>query len=93
MGSPKGNQLSRDQGDSTGTTDSGFGEEGKVGLDRDKHGFLTDKLLSKCAGMVINSSDNWLCQEQMLRASVVSELARADSASHYTLEQLDINVL
>ena len=93
-------QLSRDQGASTGTTDSGFGEEGKVGLVRDKRSSLTDKVLTcrtgsclKCAGTVINTSDNWLCQEQLLRATMVSELARTDSASHYTLERFDINAL
>lgn len=77
-----------------------FGEEWELGLVRDKRSSLTDKVLSyrtgscfKCAGTVINISDNWLCQEQLLRATTVSELARTDSASHYTLEQFDINAL
>lgn len=91
--SPKGTQISRDQGASTGTTDTGFGEEEKVGVVRDKCSSLTDKVISyrtgscfKCAGTVITTSDNWLCQEQLLRATVVSELARTDPASHYMLE-------
>lgn len=101
LASPEGTQLSRDQGAGRGYwEDTGFGEQGKVGLVRGKRSPLTDKVPScrtgscfKRAGTVINTSDNWLCQEQLLRATTVSGLARTDSASHYTLERFDINAL
>lgn len=56
------------------------------------HSYRTGSCL-ECAGTVINTRDNWLCQEQLLRATAASELARTGSVSHYTLQRFDIKAL
>lgn len=100
---PKGTQFSRGQGASIGPTDPGFGEEGKVGLVKDTRRSVADEVFSyragscsKLWGTVISIGDNWLCQEQLLRATVVSEHARTDPAitcmNDLTLMRFDLGV-
>ena len=71
-----------------------------MGLARDKRSSPTGKVLSyrtlscsKRASTAINTSDNRLCQEQLLTATMVSALARTGSASQDTLERFDIDAL
>lgn len=100
---PKGTQFPRGQGASIGPTDPGFGEEGKVGLVRETHRSAAGEVFSYRAGScsrlwgtAISIGDNWLCQEQLLRATMVSECARTDPAiicmNDLTLMHFDLGV-